>query len=284
MINQSAYNPVPMKDGDTEQTYNQPQLARDILTRVAYSNSQVLEKLKPAHDHSRLVAARKQIKTLKDLAVAGAENVQIATQVWDAFWAEMQEPSRPPLLIAIDGINFWMGPTTYRNPDYKIIHAHQFNLIKQFLDLVFPSDEHTLANGGIVLACTTKSNHPSTPAFDVLVRQVRARNAGVAITDPTFPLHEPYLKLDDPRVGDLVRSIEHTKLTELKGLSRGESKGLLEYFARSGIFREQVTDGQVAEKWSLSGGGIVGELCKLGARSRVGMFETGRREGVRIRV
>lgn len=284
VLNQSAYTPVPMKEGETEQMYNQPQLAKDILTRVAHSNPQVLDKLKPAHNHSRLVTTRKQIKTLKDLALAGAENVQIASQVWDAFWAEMQEPGRPPVLVAIDGINFWMGSTKYRNPDYKIIHAHQFTLIKQFVGLVFPSDEHTLANGGIVLACTTKSNHPSTPTFDNLVRQVRARNAGMEITDPAFPLHEPYLKLDDPRVGDLVRSIEHTKLTELQGLSRGESKGLLEYFARSGLFREQVTDGQVAEKWSLSGGGIVGELCKLGARSRVGMFETGRREGVRIRV
>lgn len=273
-----------MKDGDPHQMYNQPQLARDILIRVAYSNSGVLEKLKPAHNHSRLVSSRQKINTLKDLATAGAENVQIAPQVWDAFWAEMQEPSRPPVMVAIDGINFWMGPTKYRNPDYKHIHAHQFTLIKQFIDLVFPSDEHTLANGGIVLACTTKSNHPTTPSFDFLIQQIRARNGGLAITDPTFPLHEPYMREADSRVDEMVRSIEHTKLTELKGLSRGESKGLMEYFARSGILREQVTDGQVAEKWSLSGGGIVGELCKLGARSRVGMFTTGRREGVKMRV
>lgn len=273
-----------MRDGETQQMYNQPQLAKDILTRVAYSNSQILEKLKPVHNHSRLAPPRKQLKTLKDLAMIGAENVQVAPQVWDAFWTEMQESSRPPMLVAIDGVNFWMGPTKYRNADYKIIHAHQFNLIKQFLGIVFSNTENALPNGGIILACTTKSNHPLTPAFDLLVRQVQARNAGLKITDSAFPLHEPYMKLADQRVSDLIQNIEHTKVTELKGLSRGESRGLLEYFARSGIFREQVTDGQVAEKWSLSGGGIVGELCKLGSRSRVGMFETGRREGVRIRV
>lgn len=284
MINQSAYVPVPMKEGDKEQVYNQPQLARDLLTRVAYSNPQVLDKLKPVHNHDKLTPRRKQVKTLKDLAMIGAEDVHVASQVWKAFWKEMQEPSRPPMLIAIDGINFWMGQTKYHSADYKIIHSHQFTLITQFLNLIFSKTEKALPNGGIVLACTTKSNHPTTPSFDLLVRQIRARNQGIPITDPAFPLHEPYMKLADKRVSDLMQSIEYTQLTELKGLSRGESKGLLEYFARSGILREQLTDGQIAEKWSLSGGGIVGELCKLGSRSRVGMFETGRREGVRIRV
>lgn len=273
-----------MKEGDKEQMYNQPQLARDLLTRVAYSNPQVLDKLKPVHNHSKLIPPRKQVKTLKDLAMLGAEDVNIASQVWNAFWKEMQEPSRPPMVIAIDGINFWMGPTKYRSADFKVVHSHQFTLIQQFLGLLFSKTEKALPNGGIVLACTTKSNHPTTPSFDFLVRQIRARNQGMAITDPAFPLHEPYMKNTDQRVGDLMQSIEYTQLTELKGLSRGESKGLLEYFARSGILREQVTDGQVAEKWSLSGGGIVGELCKLGSRTRMGMFETGRREGVRIRV
>lgn len=291
MINQSSYTPVSMKEGDKEQMYNQPQLARDILTRVAYSNSAILSKLTPVHNHEKLIPPRRQIKSLRDLAMVGVEEVNLAPQIWNAFWKEMTTPSsgaggssRPPILIAIDGINFWMGPTRYRSSDYKTVHAHQFNLVKQFLGLLFAKSGDGLPNGGVVMACTTKSNHPASPAFDLLVRQIRARNSGVAMTDPAFPLNEPYMKLRDQKVSDLVQNIEHVQLTELGGLSRGESKGLLEYFARSGIFREQVTDGQVAEKWSLSGGGIVGELCKLGSRLRVGMFETGRREGTKIRV
>lgn len=291
MINQSAYVPLPMKEDDKVQMYSQPQLARDILTRLAYSNADVLSKLKPIHNHGKLIPARKQVKTLRDLVLLGAEDVGLAPQVWAAFWKEMtvpasgeKETSRPPMMIAIDGINFWMGNTQYRTPDYKLIHAHQFTLVKHFLDLLFSKNEKALPNGGMVMACTTKSNHPTTPAFDFLVRQIRARNSGMAMTDPAFPLNEPYMKLPDQHVSNLMQSIEHTRLTELKGLSRGESKGLLDYFARSGIFRERVTDSQVAEKWTMSGGGIIGELCKLGARSRIGMFETGRREGVRIRV
>lgn len=42
----------------------------------------------------------------------------------------------------------------------------------------------------------------------------------------------------------------------------------MEYFAQSGILREQVNDNWVGEKWSLAGGGVVGELERLGRRLR----------------
>ncbi|KAK5943064.1 hypothetical protein PMZ80_004069 [Knufia obscura] len=290
--NQSAYTPVARKEGDEskEQMYNQPQLAADLLTRLAYSNSDVLSKLKPIHKHGERLDARKP-KTLKDLALIGAEDRNLAPRVWDAIWKELTVPvegnkeKRPPVLVAIDGVNFWMGDTKYRSNDFKVIHAHQFTLVKQFLSLLFSKDQkNALANGGMAMGVTTKSNHPATPAFELLVRQLRARNNGVEMTDSAFPLGDPYAKMPDARVTGLFHPDTQTTVTELKGLSRPESKGLLEYFAKSGIFRDAVTDSAVAEKWSLSGGGIVGEMCKLGARTRVGMFETGPREGVKVRV
>lgn len=289
--NQSAYTPVAKKEGDEskEQMYNQPQLAADLLTRLAYSNADVLTKLKPVHKHGDRIESRKS-KTLKDLALIGAEDRSMAPRVWDAVWKELTVPAegskekRPPVLVAIDGVNFWMGETKYRSSDYKVIHAHQFTLIKQFLDLLFSNGQNALGNGGMIMGVTTKSNHPITPAFELLVRQTRARQNGVEMTDSSFPLGDPYAKLPDPRVAQLFHPDTQTTVTELKGLSRPESKGLLEYFAKSGIFREAVTDSEVAEKWSLSGGGIVGEMCKLGARTRVGVFATGPREGVKVRV
>lgn len=291
VINQSAYTPVAKKEGDvsTEQMYNQPQLAADLLSRVAYSNTDVLSKLKPAHRHGDRIDSRK-FKTLKDLAIIGAEDRTMASQVWDAVWKELTVPAegskekRPPVLVAVDGVNFWMGETRYRSSDYKVIHAHQFTLVKQFIDLLFPRGDSSLANGGMVMGVTTRSNHPLTPAFDLIVRQIRARQEGLEMTDPKFPLGDPYAKMPDPRVKELFRPDTQTTATELKGLSRPESKGLLEYFAKSGIFREAVTDSEVAEKWSMSGGGIVGEMCKLGARTRVGIYATGPREGVKVRV
>jgi len=291
VINQSAYTPAATKEGDQskDQMYNQPQLAADLLSRLAYSNADVLTKLKPVHKHGDRIDPRKS-KNLKDLALIGAEDRIMAPRVWDAMWKELTVPvegakeKRPPVLVAIDGVNFWMGETRYRSSDYKVIHAHQFTLVKQFLDLLFSRGQNSLGNGGMVMAVTTKSNHPITPAFELLVRQTRARQDGVEMTDSSFPLGDPYAKMPDSRVAELFHPDTQTAVTELKGLSRPESKGLLEYFAKSGIFREAVTDSEVAEKWSLSGGGIVGEMCKLGARTRVGIYATGPREGVKVRV
>jgi len=269
--------------------YNQPQLAADLLSRVAYSNTDILSKHKPIHKHGDKIDSRKP-KTLKDLALIGAEDRNLAPRVWDAVWKELTVPvegnkeKRPPVLVAIDGVNFWMGETRYRSSDYKPIHAHQFTLISQFLNLLFSKGQNPLSNGGMVMGVTTKSNHPTTPAFELLVRQIHARQAGMDLTDSNFPLGNPYAKMPDPRVAQLFHPDTQTTITDLKGLSRPESKGLLEYFAKSGIFREAVTDSTVAEKWSMSGGGIVGEMCKLGARTRLGVFETGSREGVKVRV
>lgn len=53
------------------------------------------------------------------------------------------------------------------------------------------------------------------------------------------------------------------------GLSKDEARGLLEYWARSGVVRQRVDEGFVGEKWCLSGGGCVGELERAVVRMRV---------------
>jgi small subunit ribosomal protein S29 len=79
---------------------------------------------------------------------------------------------------------------------------------------------------------------------------------------------EPYRKVDQ-RVLNMLGGSEETTVQTLRGLSRDEARGLLEYFARSGILKESITEAAVGEKWSLSGGGVVGEMANLGKRVRV---------------
>jgi len=104
--------------------------------------------------------------------------------------------------------------------------------------------------------------------MDLLLRQLHARASGVHITDPQFPMPEPYTKVNQ-RVLDMLNGSEETSVQTLKGLSKLEARGLLEYFARSGLCKETITEAVLGEKWSLSGGGIVGEMAKLGTRLRV---------------
>ena len=49
---------------------------------------------------------------------------------------------------------------------------------------------------------------------------------------------------------------------KLQGLTKDEARGVMEYYAQSGLFREAVTEGTVSEKWTLAGSGIIGELEK----------------------
>ncbi len=215
--------------------------------------------------------------SLQDLALLGADNATNAWAVWQAFWRELTHPAgdaktkRPPILIAIDGLDHWMGLSKYRSPEYELVHAHQMTMVKQFLSMLFAQNANVnkLPSGGMILAATSESNSPTFPDFMVLLRQIKARTAGLKMTDPEFPMPKPYRKKPDQRVLDLLGSSGGTTLQMLQGLSRDESRGLLEYYARSGLLRERITEANVGTMWSLSGGGVIGEMAKFGKRVRV---------------
>lgn len=104
---------------------------------------------------------------------------------------------------------------------------------------------------------------------------MEARQAGVDPSSPDFPRPDPYAAVDQ-RVLELFDGAKPTspkegalELQTLGGLTREEARGFMEYFALSGILRERVTEEWVGEKWSLAGGGIIGELEKMGRRLRV---------------
>ena len=212
---------------------------------------------------------------LLDLVLMGAQDQYRAWPVWQAFWKELTQPAEnaqtrtPPILVAIDGMDHWMGLSKYRSAEFELIHAHQLCLIRQFVSMLFsPPSVSPPAHGGIILAATSGSNSPRFPEFALLLRQLTARALGIKVTDREFPMPEPYRKVDQ-RVLNLLGDSEDTTLQTLQGLSRDEVRGLLEYFARSGILKERITEAAVGEKWSLSGGGVVGEIAKLSKRVRV---------------
>ena len=69
----------------------------------------------------------------------------------------------------------------------------------------------------------------------------------------------------DAKVEAAVRGVQALKLP---GLSKPEARGVMEYYARSGMFRNTITEGLVSEKWTLAGSGIVGELERATVRAR----------------
>lgn len=260
-----------MSDGDAEQLYVQPHLTQLLLQRALNSNESVLQGLKLNHGHKTL--ALKPNSTLYDLVQHGANDFHLAAATWHALYKELTEPganARPPVLVAADGVDHWMGPTQYRNSEHKVIHAHQFTLIKQFVNLLFkPNMKHPFLNGGMVLFATSGSNTRAYTTFELLLSQMRAAQYdGLSPSSPAFPVPIPYSNPDEHVISLSAPATQpgNVNLMTLKGLSREESKGYLEYFAKSGLLHKRITEQFVGEMRGLSGGGVVGELARLGRR------------------
>ena len=73
----------------------------------------------------------------------------------------------------------------------------------------------------------------------------------------------PFATYDDRVLGCVNEGIE---VQRLEGVSREEARGLMEYWAKSGMLRRKVSEGFVGEKWAVSGGGVVGELQRATVR------------------
>ena len=50
------------------------------------------------------------------------------------------------------------------------------------------------------------------------------------------------------------------RIQRLQGLNKDEARGLMEYWARSGVFRSSITENLIGERWTVAGGGVIGEL------------------------
>jgi small subunit ribosomal protein S29 len=219
--------------------------------------------------------------SLHTLATMGAQDPDIAWPVFKALWYELTataqtaktggiEPfkPRPPMLITVDGLAHWMTNSKYRSVEFEPIHAHDLALVRHFVSLLSStSASPALPNGGLILFSTSASNAPTLYSFDLAIQRLTARCTGVSVTSPDFPIPEPYGKLDE-RVLALFDKAEGVEIQQLKGLTKDEARGLMEYFALSGLLREKVSEDLVGEKWSLAGGGVISELEKLGRRLR----------------
>ncbi|KAK5050825.1 hypothetical protein LTR84_003384 [Exophiala bonariae] len=276
--NTSFYAPVHKSDEAPidQQLYNQSHLAKALLTRMTNSSEDVLSKLKLNYlddflkEHPKL--RLKPNATMNDLALLGANDATNAVTVWQAIWKELNTPgehSRPPVLLAVDGVDHWFGLTKYRNAEYGFIHAQQFSLIKQLTDLFFsaPETPSPLLNGGLMFFTTSGSNSPKFPSFETLTKQLHAAKQGVDPKSPDFPMQSPYTK-PDTRITSLLSRAQGVRLMEVNGTTKNESQGILEYFARSGVLQKQLSEKLVSDYRQLSAGGIIGELAKLGVRVR----------------
>ncbi|KAI9747516.1 MAG: 37S ribosomal protein S23 mitochondrial [Lichina confinis] len=261
-IAHTEYSPIP---GTAPTTYAQNTYTASLLARISRANDGVLSTLELSKTHSVPIPLQSNL-SLARLAQIGASDPDIAWPIFQALWDELTAPStdqhrRPPVLFCVDGANHVMRLSEYRDRDFNLIHAHDLALVNHFM--AYFSGATALPNGGAMLAATSMSNRPSTPTFSLALEQMRARARESAEKD--VPQPSPFQKYDD-RILDVLKDVEYM---EVKKLSRHDTGRLLEYYAASGLYRETVDARRVGEKWTLSGGGVIGELERVALMPRV---------------
>lgn len=159
-----------------------------------------------------------------------------------------------------------MTDSAYKTPAFKPIHAQELAIVNWFMRYL--SGTSPLPNGGMVLAATSQSNAPNVPTLNLALAELEESRSGAPPrAEPgTLPLpYRPALRNPFIRYDERVLSVFESKpggldLQRLAGMTKEEARGLLEYYAHSGVLRQKVSNTLVAEKWSVSGGGVVGEL------------------------
>ena len=275
-IAHTSYQPVT---SGKETIYIQPQYTAKLLDNMARANQKLLSTLRLSKQYQLPIPIQPNI-SLARFVELGARDPELAWPIWQALWSELTTPSqtgsdglgRPPVLVTMDGVDQAMRMSAYLDSEAQPVHAHKLALVRDFMNLL--SGKSQLPNGGTVLAATCASNRAASTTLDFCLQHADASQAnsrakssssgGSAAKHRPLPEWDPY-SIKDEQVEAVMQNVQVLKL---QGLTKEEARGVMEYYAQSGVFRETVTEGMVSEKWTLAGSGIIGELEKASVRAR----------------
>ncbi|KJZ80585.1 hypothetical protein HIM_00435 [Hirsutella minnesotensis 3608] len=241
----TEYSPIP---NTQPMQFAQPVYSLKLLQNIHKANKAVLEKLKVQKDWPQLAGVRKGA-SLAELVLNSRES-EAAWPTLRALWTELTLPGRPPVMLSLDGLSHICRMSQYRDPSYQLVHSHELALIRMFADAL--SGKTPLPNGGAVVAATSANNAYRNPSQELVLAQLEAGQAGREVPRP-----DPYERGYDERV---YESLKNSHVLRVAGLSKDESRALMEYWGASGLLQNLVDTRTVSEKWALAGHGIVGEL------------------------
>jgi small subunit ribosomal protein S29 len=259
------YAPLP---NTNPKLYTQPTYTATLLSRINKANP-ILADMEISLTHSLPIPIQSKI-SLSRLCELGARDPDVAWPIFQAFWAELMAEGMPPVLLSLDGLSNIMRESMYLAPDTSKLHAHDLALVDHFVNYL--SGERRLENGGAVLAATSRSHAPNSKSMELVLKQlVEIQRGEEGITEK-----DPFEKSYDDRVEwalglgpeEAVKA-GPVEVLKLKGLSKKEARGLMEYWAKSGVLRKRVDEKEVAEKWALAGNGVVAEIERGALRMRI---------------
>jgi len=295
------YAPLP---GTTPTLYSQPSYTATWLSQINKANLTLLSEMELTLTHNLPIPLQSNI-SLSRLCELGARDPDVAWPVFQAFWAELMAEGRPPVLLSLDGLSNVMRESAYRAPDVSLVHAHDLAIVNHFVGYL--SGEKQLVNGGAVLAATNRSHAPRSKSLDLVLTQLLEAQVGEEEITEKDPFEKGYdsrvewalgvkeaeasVEADaegvetasgpssvkevkkEENVEAVVEKVQTVpgpvEVLKLKGLSKVEARGLMEYWAKSGVLRKTVNEQEVAEKWALAGKGVVAEIERGALRMRI---------------
>ena len=224
ILAQTEYGPLPET---TPTLYTQRTYTATLLSTIARSNPILtdLQLAQPTNLSNIPIPIPPNI-SLARLASLGSSDPEIAWPIFQLLLSELKKPGRPPLMFCLDGLAHVMCDTRYiAPPEYKPIHAHDFTLIKSFLDHL--SGAEPLPNGGAILAATSSSNNPVIPSLNLALSQLQG-NQTVE--------RDPFARYDE-RVLDVFNK-GGVEVQTIGGITKEDARALMEYWAKSGVCRQ----------------------------------------------
>ncbi|KAK0668293.1 putative mitochondrial SSU ribosomal protein S23 precursor [Cercophora samala] len=248
----TEYAPVPNTENPT--LYMQQNYCLKLLQSIKKANEKILAKLLTVSNHSELPQNIPVNQTLLSL-INAAKEAEGAWSVFQALWSELNAhgANRPPILLSMDNLPHIMKISEYRSASFDKIHSHDLSLVKLFTEAL--SGNTRFPSGGAVIAATNRNNGPRIPSMELALKQRLAEQR--ASQEETVPVRDPYFKGYDDRVEKVLKSVE---VMEVNRIGKREARSLMEYWAASGLLRTTVDEQTVSEKWTLGGGGVLGEM------------------------
>jgi small subunit ribosomal protein S29 len=250
--------------------YTQKTYTANLLQKIAQANRPILHALKVSQNHN-LPLKNVQDLTLLHLCEIGAKEPNVAWPLFEALWAELTIKNtpemiekfgkRPPVLFSADNISYLFSPSGYEilNPETDRlvpIHSFDFLLPKHIVDHI--TGAKILPNGGLVLGATSKTHFIKCQPLSVGIAMGQARRDEPERPAPVHEFWNPLFKIDR-RVLDEVANLDVMKL---QGIPKEHAQAVIEYWAKSGMVDDRVEQSYIGQKWTLSGGGVIGELEK----------------------
>jgi small subunit ribosomal protein S29 len=261
----SDYALVP---DSTPPQYAQNSLIADIISRMIEGNKTLFFAMKLSRTYDIPVRNEPNM-TLYEFGRIATLNTDLAWPIFRALWHEINLQSspevdafgkRPPILLCVDNISHIFGLTKYQvlNKEDALSPIHSYDMVLPKLVIDCLTGEESFGNGGVVMGATSGSDrvtcHPLEAGIKLAESKQKSPDSPASLAD----VWNPYDRIDR-RVLDSMMDL---KVLRLSGVSKDEARQIIEYWAYNGVVRDRVADDWVSDRWTMSGGGLMGELEK----------------------